>query len=130
GVGLDADEDARRARRQSVAVLALRLRVFGVANDAHLRAVHLPARGERPASFEQREEAASVLAYVLRRVLVEAREVQRVFGERADAARACREGVGEAVPFERRADNRAHALDTFAPLESGAFHFSLSRDHL
>src|SRR5205085_3113524 len=119
GVGLDADEDARRARRQSVAVLALRLRVFGVANDAHLRAVHLPARGERPAAFEQREEAASVLAYVLRRILVEAREVQRVFGERADAPASRREGVGEPIPFDRRADQRAHALDTFAPHEAG-----------
>ena len=123
-----AEQNLWSIRHQSVAVFRIRARIIYIFDSAHVRAVHLPAGCERPLALEELHESAAVLVDVFGRIVIKAREVERILRHRADAARACAEGVGKIVLFERRAGDGTHRA-ALAPVKSGAFNFLFVRDY-
>ena len=77
----------------------------------------LPATRQFPLARKKLEKAATILQNVLRSVLVEARQTERIRGHLADAAETRRETVYKAVLFEWGADERAYAV-ALAPVKS------------
>src|SRR6185369_44966 len=112
-----------------VAVLVLsRLRFFPRINDANVRAMHLPATSQGPLARKKLEKAAAILQNVLRSIVVEARETQRIARHFANAAETGGKAVHKTILLERFANKRADAVDV-APVETSCFHFTIVCDH-
>src|ERR1700686_1647467 len=80
--------------------------------------MNLPAAGERPIAVEELEKTAPVFVNVLSGIFVKAGQVERGLRHRADAAQSRGESISEAVLFQRRANQSAHAV-ALAPVEPG-----------
>jgi len=80
----------------------------------------LPAAGQGPLSGKKLEKAATILQNVVRRVFVKAGQIKRVVGKGTDAAQPRREAISESVLFQRRANQRSHAVE-FAPVKVRLF---------
>src|ERR1041385_1042862 len=94
-----------------------RLRFLLRLDHAHVGAVNLPAAGERPVAGKKLEKPAPILQNVLRSVVVEAGQTQRIGRHRTDAAETRRETVNKTVLFEWRADESTYAF-YLAPVKS------------
>ena len=94
-----------------------RLRFVSICNDANIRAMHLPATRERPLARKKLEKAATILQNVLRSIVVESREAQRVGRHVADAAETGGKAVNESIFFESRTNKNANSVE-LAPVES------------
>ncbi len=107
--GLDAEQDAPVSSSSARRNAPSRERGSTASSARRARRCRAPA-SRRRASIRRRrvEKAAAVLVYVLGRVFVEAREVERILRHRAHAAAARRESVGETHRV-RAARTRARA---------------------
>ena len=94
-----------------------RLRFLGRIHDADVGAMDLPAARKGPLTWKKLEKAAAILQNVLRSIVVEPREAQRIRGHIADAAKTRGKAVYESVILEGRTDQGAHAVE-LAPVES------------
>src|ERR1043165_1989523 len=111
---LHTSQHARRvtdnhiAEDRVAAFVLSRLRFLLRLDHAHVRAVNLPATGQRPVAGKKLEKPATILQNVLGCVVVETGETQRAGRHRADATAASREAVDKTVLFEWRADEGAY----------------------
>jgi hypothetical protein len=96
-------------------------------NHAHVGAVNLPAARQLPIAGKKLEKPATILQNVLRGVVIEAGETQRIGRHRADAAETRRETVKKTVLFEWGADEGAYAVD-LAPVKTCFVKLIVSRD--
>src|SRR5689334_19181995 len=95
--------------------LRLRLRI----HHAHVRAVHLPATGERPLARKKLEKATAILQNVRGFIVVKTREAERILRHRANATVTRRKTIYKTVLLQRPANKRAHAVE-LAPIESSS----------
>src|SRR5204863_5990811 len=96
--------------------------LLGLAHNANVGAVHLPAAREGPLTGKQLEKAAAILQNVVCGVFIKAGKVQRIVGHGANPATARGKTIDEAILLERSADKRAHAVE-FAPVKTFNFGF-------
>ena len=94
-----------------------RLGIVSVRHDANIRAMDLPTTGERPLARKKLEKAATILQNVLRGVIVEAGETERVRRHLADAAETRGEAVYKTICFKWSTDERANSVE-LAPVET------------
>lgn len=66
---LHAEQHVFRVRDERIATLVRICRsIIGIAHPLHIRAVNLPASGERPIAFDEIEKAAAILENVFARI--------------------------------------------------------------
>jgi len=94
-----------------------RLRFFSRIHDANIRAMDLPATREGPLARKKLEKAATILQNVLRSIVVESREAQRIRWHVADAAETRGKAIHKSMLLETRANKSANAVE-FAPVKS------------
>jgi len=80
------------------------LRILYTQDCTHFGAVDLPTTSQRPLARKKLEKAPAILQNVLRRVVMEAREAERIRRHVADAAETRRKAVYKTVFFEWGAD--------------------------
>jgi hypothetical protein len=78
----------------------------------------LPATSKGPLARKKLEKAATILQNVLRSVVVETGEAQRITRHVADAAQTRGKAVDKTVLLERFANESMHAV-ALAPVEPG-----------
>lgn len=120
---LHGGQDMMRVADDHIAVdrfaeLALRrLRFVSVRNDANIRAMNLPTTRKGPLARKKLEKAATILQNVLRSIVVESREAQRVGRHVADAAEPGGKAVNKSIFFESSTNKNANSVE-LAPEKS------------
>src|SRR5215510_2055298 len=109
---LNRQQDARRVGCQRVTRRRLGSGVFQPADETNVGRMDLPCGDQRPIRRVQRAEETAVIFYhVLALVLAEIPQAERVRRQRADAPEARAEGVFEADPLNRVADQQPQVVD-------------------
>src|SRR5688500_16068044 len=92
-------------------------RILSGRNNANIRAMDLPATREGPVAWNKLEKAATILQNVLRSIVIEPGETQRIRRHVADAAETSGKAVNESILFERSTNKSANSI-LFAPVET------------
>ena len=101
-----------------IAELVLRrFRILGGMNNANIRAMDLPTTREGPIAWKKLEKATTILQNVLRSIVIEPGETQRVRRHMADATETGGKAINESILFEGSTNKSANSI-LFAPVEA------------